>query len=155
LFAPTPTPTPTPPVIVLRGHWQTLRPSKKKTAKVLVVNISGTLDPASAQVVSDYNLVSPGKDKKLGTRDDKTVVLTSATYDPVARAVTLTPKGRVPTGSLQLTIKAAGTLDAHQQPIDGNRDGQSGGDFQSTFKGGGITLASDSPIRSSRRWKRR
>jgi hypothetical protein len=44
-----------------------------------------------------------------------------------------------------LTISAAGTLDAQGKPIDGDRDGQSGGDFQATFGGAGVHLDRISP----------
>jgi hypothetical protein len=70
------------------------------------------------------------------------VPLTSAVYDPAAATVTLTPRGTVASQTLQLTITAAGTLDAMGRPIDGNRDGQPGGDFQATFGAAGIRLAS-------------
>ena len=55
--------------------------------------------------------------------------LRSAAYDPATGTVTLTPKGRLaPNQELQLTVRAAGLLDAAGRSIDGDGDGQPGGD---------------------------
>ena len=126
---------------VLGIRWQTRKVSRKKTVKVLVVSFSGALDPDHAQELSEFHLVAAGKDRKFGSRDDKRVALASATYDPVANTVMLAPRGKVPNQKLQLSITAAGTLDAQHRPIDGNRDGQPGGDFRAIFGRGGIRLA--------------
>ena len=109
---------------------------------MLVVSYSGALDPGHAQDLRDYHLVTAGRDKKFGTRDDKRVALASATYDPAAHTVRLSPRGNVSNQKLQLSITAAGTLDAQHRPIDGNRDGQPGGDFRAIFGTGGVRLAS-------------
>jgi hypothetical protein len=109
---------------------------------VIVAGFSGALDQASALNLGDYHLVAAGKDKKFGTRDDKPVPLVSAGYDPAAHTVTLTPRGTVPKQTLQLSITASSLLDASEQPIDGNRDGQPGGGFAATFGNAGIRLAS-------------
>jgi hypothetical protein len=123
-------------------QWQTRKLSKKKTARVLVVNFSGRLDQGSAVNLGDYRLVAAGKDQRFGTRDDKPLPLVSAAYDPAAHTVTLTPRGTVPKQTLQLSITASSLLDASEQPIDGNRDGQPGGGFAATFGNAGIRLAS-------------
>jgi hypothetical protein len=59
--------------------------------------------------------------------------------------VTLTPRGSVARKTLQLTISATGTRDARGEPIDGDRDGRSGGDFQATLGSVGIHLSRISP----------
>jgi hypothetical protein len=59
--------------------------------------------------------------------------------------MTLTPKGKIPKQTLQLSITGSGILDSHGHPIDGNRDGQPGGDFQVTLGKGGNSLAGVSP----------
>ena len=74
---------PVPPVTVLGIHWQTRKLAHKKTAKVLVVGFSVVLDPRDTRSPSAYHLVSAGKDKKFGTRDDKSIPIASLTYDPV------------------------------------------------------------------------
>ena len=132
---------PVPPVTVLGIHWQTRKLAHKKTAKVLVVGFSGALDPRDARSPSAYHLVSAGKDKKFGTRDDKSIPIASLTYDPLAHTMTLKPRGTIPNQSLQLGVRAALTLDALGRPIDGNRDGQPGGDFKAQFGKRGVNVA--------------
>jgi len=125
-------------------QWQTRTLSKKKTARVLVVSFSGALEPGPAQDLGDYHLASLGKAKKSGARASKPVALASAVYNPALDTVTLTPKGTVVNQTLELTITAAGTLDAEGRPIDGSRDGQPGGNLVATFGKGGISLSSTS-----------
>jgi hypothetical protein len=108
-------------VKVLGVQWQTRKLSKKKTAKVLVVKFSGALEQGPAQNLTDYHLVALGTAKKSGSRASKPVALVSAVYDPAMETVRLTPRGTVPKRRLQLTINAAGTLDAEGRPIVGNQ----------------------------------
>jgi hypothetical protein len=120
-------------VTVLGVQWRKLRLSKRRTARVVVVNFSGALDPGHAQDLGDYRLVGPGRDKKFGNRDDKLFRLAAATYDASAHTVTLTPRGKVPKQPVQLTIKASGVLDTLGRQLDGNGDGQTGDDFVRRF----------------------
>jgi hypothetical protein len=123
----TPTATAVPLVTVLGVQQQTHKLSKKKSTTLLVVSFSGALEKGPAETPGDYHLVALGKAKKSGKPAGKPVALTSAVYDPARNTVTLTPRGTVPNQTLQLTITAAGTLDAQGRPIDGNHDGQPGG----------------------------
>jgi hypothetical protein len=59
---------------------------------VIVVQFRGVPDPATALNLANYSLVSPGKDRRFGTRDDKPVRLALATYNAVAHSVTLIPR---------------------------------------------------------------
>jgi C1A family cysteine protease len=117
------------PVMVTGVHWDTLKLSKKKKIKVLAVTFSGALDPGSAGKLAGYSLGTAGKDKKFGTRDDKRVALASVSHNPGAHTVMLRPRGTVPKQKLQLRICAAIVRDAQGRPLDGDRDGQPGGDF--------------------------
>jgi hypothetical protein len=126
--------TPTPPVTVLGIHWQTLKLSKRKTSKVLVINFSGALDPVTAQTLGDYRLATIVTAKKCHAYAIRAVGLISATYDPSNYTVTLTPRGKGGATPLRLTIVAARTLDAQDRPIDGDHDGQPGGNFQMTLR---------------------
>jgi hypothetical protein len=139
---PSPSSTATAPVTVQSVHWETVRRSRNRTARVLVVGFSDALDPATAVELADYRLAALGKANKLGIRSSKAVPLASARYNPAVHSVTLTPRGSVVSPKLQLTIVAAGLLDAEGRPIDGNRDGQPGGNFTATLGNrGGITVA--------------
>jgi hypothetical protein len=120
-------------VTVLSVQAQTHKVSRKKTIKVIVVDYSGALEPDVAQVPTSYQLVASGKGRKPGTHAVKTVAIATAAYDPGTQAVTLTPAGKLPSGPLQLTITANGVLDALGRPLDGNNDGQPGGNFQTTL----------------------
>jgi uncharacterized repeat protein (TIGR01451 family) len=132
---PTPTPTPTaaPPVTVLGVQLQSRKLSRKKKATVLVVSFSGALAPGPAGNLAEYHVGVLGRGKKAARKPPKSLPLTAAMYDPTAHTVTLVPRGKIAKAKLQLTITAAGVLDAQGRPLDGNRDGQPGGDFQATF----------------------
>ena len=99
-----------------------------------MISFSGALDPGAARMLGDYQLATVVKAKKSRAHAGKAVQLISATYDPSGHTVTLTPRGKVPASPLQLTIIAAKTLDAEGRPIDGDHDGQPGGNFQTTLR---------------------
>ncbi len=128
-------PAPVPLVTVQSVKLGTLKLSKKKTIKVVVVTFSGALEQGAAQNVSNYQLAMLVKTKKLGLHATKAIAFTGAVYSASANTVTLTPRGTLPAQLVQLTIKAAGTLDAEGRPIDGTRSGQPGGNYVTSFKG--------------------
>ncbi len=66
---------------------------KAKRATVVVLQFSGALDPFTAQNVGDYSLLA-GTIKKKVLIFNKSVPLTSATYDSSAQTVTLLPQGK-------------------------------------------------------------
>ena len=92
------------------------------------------VDPGAARMPSDYQLATVVKAKKSRADTGKAVALISATYDPSGHTVTLAPRGKVPASPLQLTIIAVKTLDAEGRPLDGDHDGQPGGNFQTTLR---------------------
>jgi hypothetical protein len=99
----------TPPALTIQGvRLQKLTTGKHRTSTVIVVQFSGAPDPATAINLGNYSLVSAGKDRKLGTRDDRPVRLARAIYDPGAHTVTLIPrKPLVLNPPLQLRIAGA------------------------------------------------
>ena len=111
-------------VSVAKGH-------KHKKTEVLVVQFSGALNAAAAQDLSNYTLDTVSKGKK----KSKPVVITQAAYNASTLTVTLTPRKQpvvLKTG-LELTIDAAGLPDSSGQAIDGNGDGQPGGNYVGTL----------------------
>jgi hypothetical protein len=62
---------------------------------LLVLTFDQDLDPVPAQDPGHYLLQGPGRDGRLGTRDDVPIAIGSATYDPTVRTVTLVPAGRL------------------------------------------------------------
>jgi hypothetical protein len=90
-----------------------------------------TFDEALAEVgtadLKNYRLTAPGKDGRLGTRDDVTIALKSAIYDPVAHTIRLSPRKLVPIRQrYQLTV--SGLTDTAGNALDGDKDGKPGGD---------------------------
>src|SRR5262249_53726449 len=121
---------------------------KPKRTTGLVVQLTGAVNRGGAQALAAYQLVMAGRDKRFGTRDDKRVALASARYDAVAHTATLIPKTAFNTTQLQqLRVKSALLTDSLGRPIDGNHDGQPGGDFVATLKGKSITIASTMSLR--------
>jgi hypothetical protein len=124
-----------PLVTVQAVRWQTLRMPRGRPARVLVVSFSAALDPGAAQNLSAYHLVPVSGSSKFTPRGNNPIPFAAITYDVSAHAVTLTPRSKLPTRALQLSINAALVLDPQGRPIDGNRDGQPGGTFVTLVKG--------------------
>jgi hypothetical protein len=130
------------PVAVQSVQLQKVAAGKHKTSLAIVVQFTGALNPAAAGNLAGYSLVSAGKDKTFGTKDDKPVPLASATYNPAANTVTLIPrKPLVLSPPLQLHLIAQTLTDMLGRPLDRNHDGQPGGDFTATLGKQGITIA--------------
>jgi hypothetical protein len=92
--------------------------SGKKSAVVIVVQFSEPLSAASAQSLANYSLVTVAKSAK---QKAKTLSLASATYSATALTVTLTTsKALVLSPPVDLTITAAGLLDALGRPLAAN-----------------------------------
>jgi hypothetical protein len=102
---------------------------------------SGPLDAASANNRADYWLVLPGRDRVFGTRDDRHLRFRTTVYSTAANTVRLTPSVRLSTRqSFEVIAVGSGSKgvvrDSYGRPIDGNRDGQPGGDFVTIFAPG-------------------
>jgi hypothetical protein len=125
-----------PLVTVQSAHWQVRRPGHGKTSRVLVISFSGLLDPDAAQDIGAYRLtpVPGGRGQKVGPRGNKPIALGSAVYNPAALTVSLTLRGKLPSAALQLSVNASLVRDAQGRPIDGNRDGQPGGNAVLTLR---------------------
>jgi hypothetical protein len=127
--------SPSGPLVTVQGvRWQTLRMARGRPARVLVVSFSAALDPTAAQNLGAYHLAPASGNSKFAPRGNTPIPLAAITYDASAHAVTLTPRGKLPTQALQLSIDAALVFDSQGRPIDGNRDGQPGGTFVATLK---------------------
>ena len=88
----------------------------KKAITSFNILATGPLDPASVSNLANYSLVSAGKDKKFGTKDDVKTALKSLTYSAGQTGITLTlAKGLIPTGTLQFQI--SGLRDTHGRPV--------------------------------------
>jgi uncharacterized repeat protein (TIGR01451 family) len=122
-----PVDTAAPRVVSLRRLGYHLQPTR------LVLTFSEPMDPARAIDLRNYRLVAPGRDGRLGTRDDRPIRLRAATYDPARRSVTLFPARRFPLRlRVQLTVdgpRAPGLTDVAGNLLDGDGDGPQGGSY--------------------------
>ena len=74
----------------------------------IALTFDGAVDAGSAGDRGSYLLVSPGKDRKLGTKDDKAVALKSASQDSTSRATTLVPNAKLAAATgARLTIRVS------------------------------------------------
>jgi hypothetical protein len=116
---------------------------KKKNVTGIVLTVSGGLDSARASSLSNYKLVTAGRDKKFGTSDDKVIRLRSAAYDAGTETITLSARGGKLSllKPLRLIVRgsAGGVTDLTGRPIDGDRDGLPGGDSLSLITKKGVT----------------
>jgi len=95
------------------------------------VAFTGSTDAASATNVRNYRLVAPGRDGRLGTRDDVVLRIASAVYDEALHTVVLRPRSRLSWPAarpLGLTVLGGSLRDASGRAIDGDDDGAPGGD---------------------------
>ncbi len=110
--------------------------AKHKTTEVIVVQFSEALNMGAAQNTDSYSLGTIPKSKK---QKSKAVLLASASYNPSTFTVTLTTrKALVLSPPLDLTITAAGLLDALGRPLSANS--------VATLTKGGATVASAVPL---------
>ena len=106
--------------------------ARKGSIRRILVNFSDAVDPASAQDASAYWIVLPGRDRRFGNRDDRRVRIRAASYNSTADTVTLTPKGLLSSRmAMQVVVSgsstSSGIKDIWGRLIDGDRDGQPGG----------------------------
>ena len=92
-----------------------------------------------AQCIGNYTLATILSNK---TQKSMAVALSQATYNPVNNTVTLvTRSALVLNPPLKLTINAAGLPDSLGRPLDGNHDGQPGGNCVVTLSKSGASIA--------------
>jgi uncharacterized membrane protein len=129
----TPTPTPTPtaaqPLVTMTGV-RAVTNQKQQVTRV-VVTFSGALDPAEADSLADYYLAMPRNHSPLTAGNARTIRLKSARYHAASNTVTLVPKTPFkltkPVEVLVVGMPPSGLRDSQGQFIDGDDDGQPGG----------------------------
>jgi hypothetical protein len=128
------------PVRILNVSIQAIRLGKTKVkTQVILVSFSGPLNAGSAQSIGDYSLVTVPSSKK---QKSKQIALSQVTYDPAVNVVRLvTRKPLVLNPPVRLAIKAAGLLDTLGHPLDGDHDGQPGGNFVARLASTGVSSA--------------
>ncbi len=159
-----PAPPPPPPLVTVESlQVEKIKVGKGKTAKketVLVLQFSGALNAVSADNAGAYDLAPVIKVKATGKGKHRTPATTklgtpvtpaSAVYTASNNEVTLTPRGTFNlTKPEELIVNGALLTDTLGRQIDGNDDGQPGGDYIATLNGtrvtpGGLPLARSQP----------
>ena len=101
--------------------------NKRKQFTGLNVAFIENVDAVSSQKITAYKLVTAGRDKKFGTKDDVVVKLKSAKLQTDGKTILLTSATALSkTQTYQLSVLDT-ILDKYGRSIDGNKDGQFGG----------------------------
>jgi hypothetical protein len=138
-------------VIVTSLHWETIavkvgngRKAKTKSETALEIEFSGPVAGAGNLAAYQLSSVTTKKVKKKAVTTYKPIKLTSAlpASSPTTSTVSLVPATKPNLGQTdRLEIIAADLTDAQSRPLDGNDDGQPGGNFAATFGKQGIAFA--------------
>jgi streptogramin lyase len=118
--------------------------NKKHQVTEILVTFSGALNPGEAGTTSEYKLITAGKRNSFTVKNAKPVAIGSAVYNAANDTVALTPaKKLVIKKPTQFTVMGTGTSgleDSLGRLIDGNHDGQAGGNAVAIFtkKGKGV-----------------
>ena len=119
--------------------------AKTKVETVIQLKFSGAVDGAGNKAA--YKLFL-GKTKKRVTTFHTPLPLASANYSAPALTATLIPVRKLNLSILkQLRVTGSLLADGYGRALDGDDDGQPGGDLVTTFKNRGITFA---PVRTAR-----
>jgi RHS repeat-associated protein len=129
----------------------------KTTIKSLIFTFSTPIDAGRATNLANYEIRNAGKDKKFGTRDDQVINInpknvkqrSTLAYNAAANTVTLTLKQALAASTpYRVTVKSSdpgtGLIDSTGRLIDGDRDGQAGGNYVATF--GAVARSAISPL---------
>ncbi len=144
------------PVIVTSVHWGTIqvkvgtgKKAKTKTETALEIQFSGAVSGAGKLGAYQLSSVTTKKVKKTVVTTLKPIKLSSIVpgSTPTTTSVALVPAGTVKEAQTdRLQIIAADLTDAHGRALDGNDDGQPGGNFVGTFGKNGLTFAAPSAV---------
>ena len=120
--------------------------NKAHQVKEIIIGFSGALNATEAASVAEYSLTQAGKKGSFTVKSAKKIKLLSAVYNPLNDTVALTPKKKFAiTKPVQLMVNGlppAGLEDASGRLIDGNHDGQPGGNAVALIKVKTATITS-------------
>jgi hypothetical protein len=119
---------------------QKLQLARRKTGTVIDIQFDEPLDAAAAANLAAYLLTTtaPGRQHR-----SRLLPLARSRYNAMTNTVTLTPLRMLSLSSpVQLRIIASVLIDALGRPLDGNDDGQPGGDFVAPLHKAGVSTAS-------------
>ena len=123
-----------PPATVRSVSLQSESVASHKTSSVIVIMFAEPLNAAAAANLGSYTLRTVAQGK---THKSKAASLARASYNPVTNTVTLLFRNnRALRPPLQIQINASTLTDALGRPLDGDDDGQPGGNFVATLRKG-------------------
>jgi hypothetical protein len=129
---------------VTMEHVQLIANKKHKVQEILL-SFSGALNAAEAASISEYALVVAGKHGSFTGKGTKVLKLKSAAYNAANHTVALTlTKPLKLKKPVQLTVNGtppSGLEDGNNNLIDGNHDGQAGGNAVAVLRGAGATIS--------------
>jgi plastocyanin len=132
-----------PPLVEVASIHDTL--NKRHQVTGITVDFSGAVNAAQASSVAIYRLATPGKQGSFDAKNAKLIKLKSAVYDAALDQVVLTPKKPFALSKpVQLRVNGqspSGLQDTAGRLIDGNHDGQPGGNAVAIFSRKGVTLS--------------
>ena len=121
--------------------------NKKRQITEIILAFSGGLNATEAANIAEYHLVEAGRNGSFTAKNAKPIKLVSAVYNSTNDTVTLTPKKKfVLSKKAQLVVNGeppSGLEDSESRLIDGNHDGQAGGNAVAvlTIQGGATVNA--------------
>ncbi len=92
--------------------------SVKARGSAICVSFNESIDPATAIYLKNYAIVTAGRDRKFGTKDDVSYAIASAQYLPAADSVVLITKRKL-SKAQEYQLIVAGLTDAAGTPLDG------------------------------------
>ena len=145
---------PPPPVIVTSVRWETIKvktgngkKAMTKSESALEIEFNGPVAGSADLAAYQLSSVMTKKEKKKAVTTYKPIRLTLAvpTSSPLASSVSLVPATKPNLSETdRLEIVAGDLTDALGRPLNGNDDGQPGGNFAATFSKHGIAFAQPS-----------
>jgi hypothetical protein len=118
--------------------------NKKHRVTQIVVTFSGLVNVTEADSVATYRLATAGKKGSFDAKNAKIIRLRSALFDGVRDAVTLTPRRPFALSrTVQLRVDGlppAGLQDSLGRLIDGDHNGDAGGNAVALLRRAGVTV---------------
>jgi hypothetical protein len=136
---------PPPPLSLVTMESVRLRTNKKHLVVGVIVGFSGELNSGQAENLSEYRLVKAGKRGVFTAKRAMLIKLRSAVYSGTSDTLILTPKKPFAlTKPVQLQVSGeppTGLEDILGRLIDGNDDGQPGGNASAVLRRTGAKIA--------------
>jgi hypothetical protein len=140
-----------PPLVTMSNVHEIF--NKKHQVTRIVVDFSGPVNAGQADVLATYRLTASGKHGSFTAKNAKRVSLKSAVYIESTDSVTIVPKRPfVLTKPIQLRVAGLsplGLTDMLGRLIDGNHDGQPGGDAVINITKKSVTILAKSQTRAT------